>query len=105
MQDKTKTYHIFFGNLSSASRVEIIAKLKDKDMSVSELARKMKIEQSKLSHSLAKLRSCNLVNFKSKGKERIYYLNKRTMLPILKIIDNHSNNFCGGNCANCKIAH
>jgi len=102
---KRNKYHLFFGNLANPLRVEIITQLKEKDRSVSELARIIRTEQSKLSHALGNLRECNLVTFKRKGKEKIYSLNKKTLLPILKIIDKHSMAFCGGNCAECSIKH
>lgn len=99
---KETTYYLFFSNLSNPLRVEIISALKEKDMSVSELSNKIKVEQSKLSHALAHLRLCNLVNAKQKGKQRVYSLNKKTMLPILKIIDNHARSYCRGKCKLCE---
>ena len=91
---KSNTYHYFFRNLANPIKTDIIAALKEKESSVSELSRKLKIEQSKLSHALASLRSCNLVLVKKKGKERIYSLNKKTILPMLNIIDDHEKEFC-----------
>ncbi len=98
-------YHFFFGNLANPLRVEIITLLKKKEMSVTELGKAINVEQSKLSHALANLRRCNLVKTKREGKQIIYSLNKKTLLPILEIIDNHSTLNCGGNCAECKIQH
>jgi DNA-binding transcriptional ArsR family regulator len=94
-------YHIFFRKLSNKLKLEIVVALKEKDMSVNQLMRKLKVEQSKLSHALASLRCCKIVLSRVAGKERIYSLNKKTMLPILKIIDKHEKDFCGGVC-NCK---
>lgn len=91
-------YHIFFGKLADSLKIEIISILKDKEMSVTKLSKKLNIEQSKLSHALASLRCCNIVQAKQKGKERIYSLNKKTMLPILKIIDKHEQCFCKCGC-------
>ena len=89
-----ETYHIFFRNLSNPIRTKIISSLRHKDKSVNELAKDIGIEQSKLSHALASLRFCSVVEVKSKGKERIYSLNKKTIIPLLKIIDNHKCQFC-----------
>ncbi len=98
-----KTYHIFFSKLASPLKIEIIALLKknEKGLSVTEITKNMWVEQSKLSHALADLRSCHMVNVKQKGKQRIYSLNKETILPILEIIDKHAKSYCGGNCAYC----
>ncbi len=91
---KYNTYHFFFRNLANPIKIKIISALKEKQSSVNELVNELKIEQSKLSHALASLRCCNIVEVKQKGKQRIYFLNKETILPILKIIDKHENKFC-----------
>jgi len=87
-------YYPFFGNLANPLKINIISALKEKACSVTELARKLKIEQSKLSHALSSLRCCSIVQVKQTGKKRIYSLNKKTILPILKIIDKHEEEFC-----------
>lgn len=100
---RATTYHIFFNNLSNRLRVEIISSLKEKGKSVNELVKDTKEEQSKISHALAGLRRCNLVNFRQKGKIRIYSLNRKTMMPLLKIIDAHSMENCEGVCKKCSV--
>lgn len=75
--------------------------MQDGSKSVSELSQELKIEQSKLSHALIKLKKCNLVQSKQKGKSKIYSLNKKTLVPILKLIDKHAKDFC--NCDGCYI--
>lgn len=87
-------YYPFFGNLANPLKIEIVGALKEKSMSVLELAEKLNIEQSKLSHALISLGKCNIVQVKRKGRKRIYSLNKKTILPILKIIDEHEKEFC-----------
>ena len=91
-----KTYHIFFSKLSNPLRIKIISSLDEKPKSVGELAIKLKIEQSKLSHALRELRECNIVKVEQKGKQRIYGLS-RTIIPILRLIDCH-----GKTCVKCR---
>ena len=93
---KCDAYHIFFKNLANPIKTGIISSLQKSPKSVTELIKELKIEQSKLSHALANLRFCNLVNCKQKGKQRIYSLNKKTIIPILKSIDKHRDNYCPG---------
>jgi len=88
------TYHIFFRNLANPLKVNIISLLKEKNSSVSELAEELKEEQSKISHALASLNHCNIVESKQKGKNRIYSLNKKTILPMLNLIDKHKCKYC-----------
>jgi len=92
------TYHIFFSNLSNPLRISIITSLNKKEKNVMQLVNDLKIEQSKVSHSLQNLRNCKIVEVKQKGKERIYSLNKKTIVPILKIIDKHAKIFCKCEC-------
>lgn len=95
-------YHVFFANLANPLKIEIITALKEKEKgsSVGELSKKLKVEQSKVSHALASLKKCRIVNAKQKGKKRIYSLNKETIIPMLKMIDEHSKCFC--NCKECR---
>lgn len=101
--DSDKTYHIFFRNLANPLKIKIISVLRKKESSVSELSKALNIEQSKLSHALSSLKCCNIVKSKQKGKQRIYFLNKDTIIPMLKLIDKHEKEFCGGNCKACGI--
>lgn len=96
------TYHIFFTNLANPLRIKIITSLKEKEKNVTELSRELKVEQSKISHALASLRCCNIVDAKQVGKSRIYSLNKKTIVPILNLIDRHAKVFCRGECRGCE---
>ena len=98
-----KTYNTFFSNLSNPLRINIISFLKGKEMCVNELSERLGVEQSKLSHALAGLKECNLVKVKQNGKKRIYSLNKKTLIPILKIIDKHAKSYCScESCSGCR---
>lgn len=90
----TNKYYLFFGNLANPLKVEIITALKEKELSVLELANELKAEQSKISHALGSLKNCSIVNVKQQGKKRIYSLNKETIIPMLEIIDKHEHKFC-----------
>ncbi len=89
-------YELFFETLSNKLRIQIILALERKPMTVGELHTQLGQEQSKVSHSLEALRACRVVNVKEKGRERVYSLNKGTILPILRLIDSHA-------CENCKM--
>lgn len=91
---KEKNYHIFFTNLANPLKIKIILCLREKERNVTELISCLKEEQSKVSHALSSLKNCNIVKSKRKGKQIIYYLNKSTIVPILKLIDKHANKYC-----------
>jgi len=88
------SYYRFFRNLANPLKTDIISKLKEKDMSVTELVETLNVEQSNLSHALTSLKNCSIVISKTQGKQRIYSLNKKTILPILGIINDHERKFC-----------
>lgn len=88
------TYHLFFRNLGNPLKIRIIAELKKADKSVNQLVKTIGVEQSKISHALSSLRCCKIVKSKIEGKKRIYSLNKKTILPMLKMIDKHEKEFC-----------
>ena len=96
---KNNSYHIFFTNLANPLKIDIITLLEKKEKNVTELSKNLKVEQSKVSHALASLKSCRIVEVKQKGKKRIYSLNKKTIVPMLKLIDKHAKSFC--DCKNC----
>jgi DNA-binding transcriptional ArsR family regulator len=99
--DQNKTYHVFFTNLANPLKIRIITNLQNKEKSVTELSKELKVEQSKISHALASLRCCNIVSVRQKGKQRIYGLNKQTIVPMLKLIERHAKTVCKGIC-HCK---
>ena len=74
--------------------MQIICSLKEKPKTVSKLCKELQVEQSKLSHALATLKHCKIVESKIKGKQRIYSLNKETIIPMLKLLDKHEKKHC-----------
>ncbi|MGY4883974.1 MAG: ArsR/SmtB family transcription factor [Nanobdellota archaeon] len=98
--NNASTYHVFFRNLANPLKIRIILFLKRSEMNVSDLSRELGVEQSKVSHALMLLRKCNIVDVHKKGKERIYSLNKNTIIPMFRLIDEHSMRNC--DCRQCK---
>jgi len=92
------SYDNFFKNFANKTKFRIIMHLKDKPMSVNELSKLMNEEQSKISHSLAKLSACNILNVEQKGKQRIYSVNKDTIIPVIKLVEKHVEKHCNGRC-------
>lgn len=97
------SYYIFFSNLANELRIKIINELKKGKKNVGEISKDLNIEQSKISHALKNLRHCNIVKVETKGKKRIYSLNKKTILPMLKLIDKHATTYCNGKCCYKKL--
>ncbi|MFA5745908.1 MAG: metalloregulator ArsR/SmtB family transcription factor [archaeon] len=90
----------FFGVISNKTRWKIIKLLYKSEKTVSEISTITGEEQSKVSHSLKQLLNCNIVFSKRQGKNIIYSLNKKTIKPLVKIVNQHTKDFCKNKC--CK---
>lgn len=89
-----QAYKLFFGTLTSKYRLQIINLLRESPKTVTKIQEKLNIEQTLLSHNLKRLRHCGFVEVEQKGKYRTYRLNKKTIMPLMKIIDKHMEKFC-----------
>ena len=87
-------YKIFFGTLVSESRLKIINLLRKGKKNVSDIMKKLKMDQTAVSHDLSRLKKCGFVVCKSKGKYRYYKLNRETIKPLMKLIDKHMSQYC-----------
>jgi len=99
---KCKSYNLFFETISHKLRLRIIDLLREKPLTVSEISNRLNQEQSKISHNLKKLNDCNFLTFEKKGKNRIYSLNKETIVPLLKLVEKHVKCYCGPTCRRLK---
>ena len=97
------SYETFFVNFANKTKLDIILSLKEKPRSVSEIVKEIKVEQSAVSHSLKKLNECKIVEVHKKGKERIYSLNKETVIPMMNIVRMHVEKNCDKKCRSCKF--
>ncbi len=87
-------YKIFFGTLFSESRLKIINLLRKSNKNVSEIIKELKMEQTAVSHDLSRLKKCGFVSSEIKGKYRYYKINKKTIEPIMNLIDKHMIHNC-----------
>jgi len=86
--------HLFFETLGTRLKIDLLLCLKKEPLSVSELSKKLKQERSKVSHALISLLECGLVKVKARSKNRIYSLNKDTILPLLNLVEKHIIKYC-----------
>lgn len=87
-------YKIFFGTLVSESRLKIINLLRKRKKNVSEIIKELNIDQTAVSHDLARLKKCGFVICKTEGKYRYYSLNQKTINPLMNLIDDHMSQYC-----------
>lgn len=89
-----KAYKLFFGTLTSQSRLKILNLLRKGPKNVSEIQHKLKLERTIISHDLQRLKKCGFVFVEKKGKYRYYSLNEKTIAPLMIIIDKHMDKYC-----------
>ena len=76
----------FFNVISNKTRWKIISSLYEKEKIVNDICKDIKEEQSKVSHSLKILLDCNFVFYEKEDATKKYYLNKKTVKPLLDIV-------------------
>jgi DNA-binding transcriptional ArsR family regulator len=97
---KCHSYNLFFETIGSKTRLRILELLQAKPMAVAEICEKIGEEQSNVSHNLKKLAECHFLDVKKQGKQRIYSLNKETIVPLLNLVAKHVTKYC---CNECKM--
>jgi len=71
---------LFFKAISDATRQRIFELLEGGELSVGEIAAKMKLTQPNVSHHLSVLKQCGCVRSCRKGKNVIYSVDKEGMV-------------------------
>jgi len=95
-----KTCYRFFSTLANPTRLAILEILNEGPKSVGDIARKLRQEQSMVSHNLKPLERCGFIFKEREKKQQIYSLNSETMKPLFKLFSFHSSKYCptGGRC-------
>lgn len=90
----SETCYRFFSTLSNPTRLAILELLQDEPMNVTQISKALNQEQSMISHNLRILEKCRFVFVEKNWKERVYSINKNTLDPIFKTVDNHKLEYC-----------
>ena len=90
-------YKLFFGTLANNSRLKIVNTLRNGPRNVTEICKETGFEQSMVSHNLKMLEYHGMIFKEKKGKFCYYSLNKKTIKPLMELIDAHMQAYC------CKI--
>jgi DNA-binding transcriptional ArsR family regulator len=97
MEHTVETYKFFFGALANPNRLQIINVLRGNKKNVGEICQITGFEQTMVSHNLKTLEHHGMVFMEKKGKFRYYTVNKKTIKPLLELIDAHMKEYC------CKL--
>ncbi|CAJ1178582.1 transcriptional regulator [Fructilactobacillus sanfranciscensis] len=85
LAETTKIYKV----LSNPTRVKLLYLLESNEMTVNEIAEKLDLAQSVVSHQLAILREHQLISFNKKGKYVSYTLDDPHILSIIELTFDH----------------
>ena len=88
------SYDRFLVTLRNKTRLAVVQSLIEKPKNVTQLTKEFGIHQTSVSHSLKRLLDCGFVFVKKNGKERIYSVNKKTIKPLISLMENHVNTYC-----------
>src|SRR3989344_7331229 len=86
--------HLFFETLGTRLKINILLKLKENPRNVTKLSKQLGQERSKVSHALKSLLECGFVNVKRSSRERVYSLNRKTIMPLLDLVEKHVKKYC-----------
>ncbi|MGC8652185.1 MAG: winged helix-turn-helix domain-containing protein [Candidatus Micrarchaeia archaeon] len=92
----------FFFAIGDYNKFSILAQLMKKDMSISEIVKATKIEQSNVSHHMRCLLNCGFVTVRKEDKLPMYGLN-RGVRPMMNSIIRHIKKYKGW-IMSCDIA-
>jgi len=99
----TKPCYVFFEALATKLKIDILTLLSGSPKCVNEISAQMREERSKVSHALASLLACGFIKVKQQGKKRVYYLNKKTAVPLLRLVSKHVKDYC--HTCKCRIGY
>lgn len=74
-----------YKNFGDITRVKILFVLMEKEMAVNEIAAKLQMTQSAVSHQLRILKTSSLIKFRREGKSMIYSLSDNHVSRILQL--------------------
>ncbi len=74
----------FFKAVANETRFNIVNLIKDKELSVNEIANNLEMSQTAISHQLKNLKETKIINGLRKGKHVYYTISDKS---ILKMID------------------
>jgi ArsR family transcriptional regulator len=86
MTDKYQNIAEFLQPLASAKRIQVIFLLAEREMTVTDLVKKMQIRKANVSQCLAILRYNQMVTFRKEGKNAYYRLANSKAANFVKAI-------------------
>ncbi|MBF1988809.1 ArsR/SmtB family transcription factor [Fischerella thermalis] len=87
--EKAQRMAEFFSFLGDANRLRILSLLAEKEFCVSDLAARLDMSESAVSHQLRNLRAMRLVNYRKQGRRVFYCLHDNHVLHLYQAVAEH----------------
>ncbi|MGQ9787692.1 MAG: ArsR/SmtB family transcription factor [Candidatus Hadarchaeaceae archaeon] len=84
----------FLKCISDKTRLQALHLLKNGERCVCEIVKKIKLEQSLISHHLQEMRKCRIVKTRREGKKVFYRLANDSIIKVLEDVELLSRKFC-----------
>lgn len=78
-----------FQAIADPVRRDIIALLADKALTVNEVAENFDISRPAISKHLKILQECGIISYSQQGRERICYIQPKTLIPVSHWVDQY----------------
>ena len=79
----------FFAVLADPTRLRLVGLLAEQEYCVCDLAAKLRMTDSAISHQLRALRSARLVSYRKEGRQVFYRLNDHHVLDLYRTVREH----------------
>jgi DNA-binding transcriptional ArsR family regulator len=89
MESLLNELEYLFNALSDKTRLEIVFSLLNGEKSVQEISQELGKSQSSISHHLACLKNCGIVNTRKDGKFTYYSISRKEVIDIINIATKH----------------
>lgn len=76
-----------FSALADGNRLKILLMLREEDLCVGDIAKKLRMSQPAVSHHLFVLKSLNLVRNQRQGKQVLYSINNKMMEDFVDYLE------------------
>lgn len=90
----SEAHQAFLKTIGNPKRVALMLLLCRRPITVTEIVKRSRMEQSTVSHHLKRLRLCTFVRVRTEGKKRIYAVNEETAGPLFRLMERHVKKYC-----------
>ncbi len=89
-----EAYYLFFSTLANRTRLAIIDVLSEGPKNISEISKALEQDETTIAPNLKQLEHCALLRSEGSRKDKLYSLNKETVVPLSELLTFHTSKYC-----------